>query len=218
MFEPRQGRPAAAPAGRGQEVANAATHGLSALLAVAATTILVGTAIRQATVWHVVSVSLFGASAVFLYLMSTLYHALPASRLKRVFKLLDHSAIYVLIAGTYTPFCLTVLRPTVGWWLFGLIWGIALAGLVSKPFLVGKLRFVSTLVYVVMGWIIVLAWKPLSAAAAPETLRALVAGGVLYTVGAGFYLIKNAAWSHPVWHCFVTAGTALHFLATLSLL
>jgi hemolysin III len=150
--------------------------------------------------------------------MSTLYHAIRAPRAKRVLKILDHSSIYALIAGTYTPFALTSLRPTVGWLVFGIVWGAAAIGISLKPFLAGRAKVLSTVAYVAMGWIIVFAWKPLVAAVDPTAIRFLVSGGVAYTAGALFYLIKGRAWSHPVWHLFVGAGATLHFFAVLSLL
>ena len=202
----------------GEEIANSITHGIGALLSVAGLVIMIVLAATRGTAWHVVSYAIFGVSSIMLYTMSTLYHAFPWPRVKRVFKVLDHSSIFFLIAGTYTPFCLTVLRPTVGWWVFGLIWGMAALGISLKPFLVGKLRVISTLAYVGMGWVIVLAWKSLVAAAPAEAITYLVLGGVAYTAGAGFYIIKNTVWSHPVWHLFVGAGTILHFFAVLALL
>lgn len=202
----------------GEEIANSITHGIGALLSVAGLVIMIVLAATRGTAWHVVSFTIFGVSSIMLYTMSTLYHAFPWPRVKRVFKVLDHSSIFFLIAGTYTPFCLTVLRPTVGWWVFGLIWGMAALGISLKPFLVGKLRVISTLAYVGMGWVIVLAWKSLVVAAPAEAITYLVWGGIAYTAGAGFYIIKNTVWSHPVWHLFVGAGTLLHFFAVLALL
>lgn len=204
--------------GLGEEIANSITHGIGALLSVAATVILVVLAAQHGSAWHVVSFAIFGFSSLMLYSMSTLYHALTNQRAKRVFKVLDHSAIFFLIAGTYTPFTLTILRPTVGWWIFGLVWGVAALGIALKPFLVGRWRVLSTLVYVALGWVVVFAWQPLQAAASPETIRYLILGGVLYTAGAGFYIVKNTVWSHPVWHGFVGAGTIMHFFSILSLL
>lgn len=202
----------------GEEIANAITHGIGALLSLAALVILVVVAGLRGSAWHVVSFAVFGASSIMLYTMSTLYHALPFPKAKHVFKILDHSAIFFLIAGTYTPFCLTILRPTVGWLVFGIVWGVAIVGIALKPFLVGRLRVVSTLIYVALGWVILFAWQPLRASASIETLRFLVLGGILYTVGAGFYIVKNTVWSHPVWHGFVGAGTIMHFFAILAIL
>jgi len=157
----------------------------------------------------------FAASMVLLYLASTLYHAIPHSRAKRVFKTLDHAAIYLLIAGTYTPFTLGVLRGAWGWTLFGLIWGLALTGVVLK--LAGGLRrpWMSTGLYVAMGWLVLVAIKPLWEAMPPWGMFWLVAGGVAYTGGVAFYAADHKPYAHFVWHLFVVAGTACHYVAVL---
>lgn len=202
----------------GEEIANAITHGLMSLLSIAGLVILIVQAAVRGNAWHVVSFTIFGFSAVLLFTMSTLYHAIKPPKAKRVLKVMDHASIYVLIAGTYTPFALTVLRPTIGWTVFGVVWGAAVIGISLKPFLAGKAKLVSTIAYVAMGWIIVFAWKYLAAAASVTAIRYLIAGGVAYTVGAVFYLIKGRVWSHPVWHLFVGAGALFHFIAVLNLL
>jgi len=202
----------------GEEIANAITHGVWSLLAIAGLVVLVVSAALRGDAWHVVSFAIFGASAVLLFTMSTLYHAISAPRAKRVLKVMDHSSIYALIAGTYTPFALTALRPTVGWTVFGIVWGAAAIGISLKPFLAGKAKVLSTIAYVAMGWIIVFAWKPLVAAVDARSIAYLIAGGIAYTVGAVFYLLKGRVWSHPVWHLFVGAGATLHFFAVLALL
>ncbi|MBN2875493.1 MAG: hemolysin III family protein [Spirochaetales bacterium] len=202
----------------GEEIANAITHGIWALLSVAGLVVLDVAAASRGDAWHVVSFTVFGASAILLFTMSTLYHAISAPRAKRVLKVLDHSSIYVLIAGTYTPFALTALRPTMGWWVFGVVWGAAAVGISLKPFLAGKLKLLSTISYVAMGWIIVFAWRDLVVAVNGTALRYLIAGGIAYTVGAGFYLIKHRSWSHPLWHLFVGAGVTLHFFSVMALL
>ncbi len=216
VLEPGSLSPARYPLG--QEIANAVTHCVWALLSMAGLVVLVVSAAVRGDAWHVVSFAVFGGSAVLLFTMSTMYHAIAAPRAKRVLKVLDHSSIYVLIAGTYTPFALTALRPTVGWLVFGIVWGAAAVGISLKPFLAGKARMLSTVSYVAMGWIIVLAWRPLVAAVDAGALRLLVAGGLAYTVGAAFYMVKGRVWSHPVWHLFVGAGATLHFFAVLALL
>jgi len=202
----------------GQEIANSITHGLGVLLSITGIVFLVISSVMRGTVWHVVSFSVFGVSSLMLYTMSTLYHAIPFAKAKKVLRVFDHASIYILIAGTYTPFALTILRPTVGWWIFGVIWGAAIIGIALKPFLLGKARFVSTVAYVLMGWVVVFAWKPLVAAANPTTLWFIVAGGIAYTAGSLFYLIKKTSWTHPVWHVFVAAGTVLHFFAVMAIL
>lgn len=187
-------------------------------MSIAGLVILVVSAASRGDAWYVVSFAIFGTSSVLLFTMSTLYHAISAPRAKRVLKVMDHSSIYALIAGTYTPFALTALRPTVGWTVFGIVWGAAVIGISLKPFLAGKAKLLSTIAYVAMGWIIVFAWKPLTAAVDSRSIGFLIAGGVAYTLGAAFYLLKGRAWSHPVWHLFVGAGVTLHFFAALALL
>ena len=216
VLEPVPLSPARYPLG--QEIANAITHGVWSLLAVAGLVVLIVSAATRGDAWYVVSFAIFGFSAVLLFTMSTLYHAISAPRAKRVLKVMDHSSIYALIAGTYTPFALTALRPTVGWVVFGIVWGAAAIGISLKPFLAGKAKALSTAAYVAMGVFIFFAWKPLVAAVDPVAIRFLVSGGVAYTVGAGFYLVKGRVWSHPVWHLFVGAGATLHFFAVLALL
>jgi hemolysin III len=202
----------------GEEIANAVTHGIGALLSIAGLVVLIVAAATRGNAWAVVSFTVFGSSAVLLYTMSTVYHAVSAPRAKNILEILDHSCIYLLIAGTYTPFALTVLRPSVGWWIFGVVWGSAVLGIAIKPFLVKRARFLSTLAYILMGWIVVFAWKPLNAAVGSTTIVYLVLGGLSYTVGAVFYLMKGRRWMHAVWHLFVLAGTTLHFFSVLSLL
>jgi hemolysin III len=202
----------------GQEIANAVTHGVFALLGVAGLVVLVVQAAMRGDIWAVVSFAVFGASAVLLFSMSTLYHAIRSPKAKRVFKVLDHSSIYVLIAGTYTPFALTALRSTVGWTVFGVVWGAAAVGISLKPFLAGKAKLLSTVAYVAMGWVVVFVWKPIVAAVDAVALGYMIAGGIAYTVGAAVYMIKGRAWSHALWHLFVGAGATLHFFAVLALL
>jgi hemolysin III len=202
----------------GQEIANAVTHGVFALLSVAGLVVLVVQAATRGDAWTVVSFAVFGVSAVLLFSMSTIYHAIKAPKAKRVLKVLDHASIYVLIAGTYTPFALTALRATVGWTVFGVVWGAALVGISLKPFLAGKAKLLSTIGYVAMGWIVVLVWKPLVAVVDTVAIRYLIAGGIAYTVGAMVYMIRGRAWSHALWHLFVGAGAMSHFFAVLALL
>ncbi len=216
VFEPVAASPARYPLG--EEIANAITHGVWSLLSIAGLVVLVVSAAVRGDAWYVVSFAVFGFSAVLLFTMSTLYHAIRAPRAKRVLKVMDHASIYALIAGTYTPFALTVLRPTVGWTVFGIVWGAAAIGISLKPFFAGRAKGLSTVTYVAMGWIIVFAWKPLVASAGADAVRFLIAGGLAYTVGAAFYMLKGRPWTHPVWHLFVGAGATLHFFAVLALL
>ena len=200
-----------------EEIANAITHGLGALLAIVALVILIVRAVLFApageTSYYVAAFSVFGFSMFFLYLMSTLYHSLLRTRAYPVFERLDHSAIYVLIAGTYTAYCLTALRGSVGWWIFGLIWALALAGISFYAVFGSRLRVISVFTYILMGWIIVLAANPLQASISRISWMLLLAGGVVYTAGALVYALKKIRWTHPVWHLFVLGGTVLHFFS-----
>lgn len=202
----------------GEEIANSVTHGLGALLAAASAAILVSKAAAKADALAVVAFALFGASLVLLFTASTVYHAVRAPRAKRRLEVLDHASIYALIAGTYTPFCLTALRGPLGWSLFAAVWGLAVAGIVFKIFFIDRFRLLSTLGYVLMGWLVVVALGPLKAALPGVSVALLVAGGILYTAGAAFYAMKRVPWFHPVWHVFVLGGAACHVLAALAIL
>lgn len=199
----------------GEEIANSVSHGVAFLAATAAAVVLVHSAARQDGTARIVGASVFAAAMVLLYLTSTLYHALPRNRAKRVFQVLDHTAIYLMIAGTYTPFTLGVLRGAWGWTLFGLVWGLALAGVVLTS--AGGVRYPKLRMglYLAMGWLILIAIKPLWLRVPSAGLFWLFAGGVAYTVGVVFYAAKRVRYSHFVWHLFVIAGTACHFVAVL---
>ena len=185
------------------------------LAAVAATPVLVLSAVRHGGAARIAGASVFAAAMVLLYLTSTLYHALPRNRAKRVFQVLDHAAIFLMIAGTYTPFTLGVLRGTWGWTLFGIVWGLAFGGVVLT--VAGGVRYpkLTTSLYLAMGWLIVVAIKPLWLRMPSEGLFWLLAGGIAYTVGVVFYAAKRVRYCHFVWHLFVIAGTACHFIAVL---
>jgi hemolysin III len=172
-------------------------------------------AVRRGGAADIVGASVFAATIVLLYLTSTLYHALPRNRAKRVFRVLDHGAIFLLIAGTYTPFTLGVLRGTWGWTLLGLVWGLAAAGVTLKA--VGGVRYpvVSTCLYLGMGWLVIIAARPLWLRMPPSGLLWLVAGGLAYTAGVAFFAAERIRYSHLIWHLFVLAGTACHFIAVL---
>jgi channel protein, hemolysin III family len=200
----------------GEEIANSVSHGVGLLAAVAAAPVLVVAAVQRGGAAGIVGASIFAATMVLLYLTSTLYHALPRNRAKRVFQVLDHGAIYLLIAGTYTPFTLGVLRGTWGWTLFGLVWGLALIGVVLKA--VGGVRYptLSTCLYLAMGWLALIAVKPLWLHVPMWGLFWLLTGGIAYTMGVAFFAAdKRVRYSHFVWHLFVIAGTACHFIAIL---
>lgn len=201
-----------------EEIANAITHGIGALLAIAALVLLIVFAVINGTVWHVVSFSIFGATLVLLYFASTLYHSLTHVRAKNLFHKFDHISIYLLIAGTYTPFCLTALRGWIGWTVFGIVWGCALIGATVKAISVGQRVRLSTILYVLMGWTIIIAIKPLYNSISLQSFLFLMGGGVSYTLGTIFYLRDQIKYNHSVWHVFVLGGSVLHFFSVMSLL
>lgn len=203
------------PQSPGEEIANSVSHGVGLLAGLAAIPVLVVSAVRRGGAAGIVGASVFAGTVVLLYLASTLYHALPGNRAKRVFRVLDHSAIFLLIAGTYTPFTLGVLRGAWGWTLFGLVWGVALAGVVLKA--VGGVRhpILSTCLYLGMGWLVLIAVRPLWLRVPPAGLLWLLAGGLAYTAGVAFFAAERLRYGHFVWHLFVLAGTACHFIAVL---
>lgn len=201
-----------------EEIANAIIHGVGVIFSIAALVILIVSSAIHGTAWHVVSFTLFGSSMVLLYLSSTLVHGFPAGRVKDFFEIMDHSAIYFFIAGTYTPFLFLVIKGTLGWTLFGIVWGLAIAGTVFKAFFVKRFLHTSTLLYVVMGWLMVLGWKPLLENVSSQGLLLLAIGGMLYTVGAVFYVWRGFTYHHAVWHVFVLAASILHFFAVMTLL
>lgn len=201
----------------GEEIFNSVTHGVGAGLAVAATVLLIVRAVLYAPAdgrgFYVTSFAIFGASLVVLYLMSTLYHALTPYGAKKIFAIFDHSSIYLLIAGTYTPFCLTTLRGSVGWVLFGIIWGLAVVGMTFYAIFGSRMRILSAITYVLMGWLVVFAFKPMVQNLNPLSLKLVLAGGVAYTVGCIFYALKKIKWLHCIWHIFVMFGSVFHFFA-----
>ena len=202
----------------GEEIANSVSHGAALLAAVAGTPFLVVGAVRHGDRLNVAGASIFAATMVLLYFTSMLYHALPVARVvKRLFQILDHSAIYLLIAGTYTPFTLGVLRGPWGWTLLALIWSMALAGVVLKAVAGTRFPRLSTAIYLAMGWIVVIAVKPMWQLMPGWGLFWLVAGGLAYTLGVVFYATDwRLRYGHFVWHLFVAAGTACHFIAVLN--
>ena len=200
----------------GEEIAHAITHGIGALLAIAGLAVLmVAAATRGEGAWQIVPCAIYGAAMVLMFTTSTLYHSFPWPRVKRVFRVLDHEMIFLMIAGSYTPFVLITLRGALGWTLFGVVWGIAAAGLVFQGFFTGRFKGASTALYVVMGWIIVFALKPLLDHMSPAGIRWLVAGGLCYTLGAVVYLFKRVPYHHVVWHVMVLAGSACHYVVVL---
>jgi hemolysin III len=199
---------------RGEELVNALLHGTGGLLAIAALVLLVVFAALHGSPWHVVSFTIYGASLVILYVSSTLYHGLPSRRAKRVFVVFDYCAIYLLIAGTYTPFTLVVLNGARGWTIFGIVWGLAAAGIVFKAIWIDKLRMLTLLLYILMGWIAVIDMGSVIRALPAGGLFWLALGGILYTVGTVFFMMK-VKFAHAVWHIFVLAGSISHFFCVI---
>ena len=199
-----------------EEIANSISHGIGLVAALAATPSLIRHAERSGDSGFIVGVSLFAATMVLLYLASTLYHALPAGKAKRVFRVIEHSAIYLLIAGTYTPFTLGVLRGAWGWTLLGLVWCLAVAGVTLKVFNRMSHPILSTGLYLLMGWLILIAIKPLYARVPLSGLHWIAAGGAAYTIGVAFFAADaRLHYGHFIWHLFVMAGTACHYFAVL---
>lgn len=199
----------------GEEVANSITHGLGLLLAIAGTVILIINASIHGDTSNVVGASIFGATMIILYLTSTLYHALPRSKAKNVFRLLDHGAIFLLIAGTYTPFTLGVLSGKLGWTLFAMEWALALTGVFLKTFTGLKYSRLEKGLYLAMGWLVIIATKPLYEGVGLAGIMLILAGGLCYTLGMPFYVAKERKFTHLVWHLFVIAGTVCHFFAVM---
>lgn len=205
----------------GEEIASAITHGLGVIFSIVALTLLIVFAALKGTAWHVVSVSIYGATLVILYTMSTLYHAFTKEKTKWLFKIFDHASIYLLIAGTYTPFTLIILRNdgSLGWTLFGFIWGCAIIGILISSFFVGKYKYITSACSLIMAWSIIFAMNPLIAKFTELGIRPalywLIAGGLAYTLGVVFYVMKKVPYFHPIWHLFVLAGSICHFISIL---
>jgi len=199
----------------GEEIANSITHGVGIGLSIAALVILVVLASKRGDAWRIVSFSIYGATLVLLYLSSTLYHSFVNPKIKNIFRILDHSAIYLLIAGSYTPITLTFMRGTWGWTLFGIIWGIALGGITITTLLLDKLKALLVLSYVAMGSIIVIAFKPMIQTVPRGMIIWLFIGGACYLLGIVFYVWKKLPYHHPIWHLFVLGGSISHFLGVL---
>ena len=199
----------------GEEIANSITHGIGAGLSIAALVILVVFAALQGDAWKIVSFSIYGVSLFALYLTSTLYHSFTNPKLKQFFHVLDHSAIFLLIAGTYTPILLISMRGVLGWILFGLIWALALGGIVFKIFFFEKFKMLSVLFYVGMGWLVVIAGKPVLEMVPTSVNLWLLIGGIFYTAGVVFYVTKKIPFQHGIWHLFVLCGSVSHFFGML---
>jgi len=196
-----------------EEAINVITHGIGLILSIPAVVLLIVYASIDGTVWHIASSCIYGSTLIVLYLASTTYHGSKKPELRKKLNVFDHSAIYLLIAGTYTPFLLVTLHGSWGWSLFGVVWGFAFIGILMKIFFSSRYKIISALAYVAMGWIIVIAIKPLINNLDPSGLKWLIAGGLSYTIGAALYVIKKIPYNHAIFHVFVLGGSFAHWMA-----
>ena len=194
-----------------EEITHAVTHGIGVILSIAGLSWMLYVSIVASDAWRIVASAVYGTTLIVLFLASTVYHSMYASRHREIFKLLDHCAIYLLIAGTYTPFLLVAMRSDTGWWLFGTVWALATAGIVKKLWFRHRFPKLSLASYLVLGWLIVVAAPQMAEAIGPNGMAWLVAGGVSYSVGAIFYALDRMPFNHAVWHVFVLAGGVCHF-------
>ena len=199
----------------GEEVAHALTHGFGVVLAIVGLTVLVARSAVYGNTWHVTVSAIFGATLVLMYAASTLFHSIPLPRAKHILRVIDHSSIYLLIAGTYTPFTLVTLHGPLGWSMFGLTWGLAAAGVVFKIYSTGRYEKLSLFIYLAMGWCIVIAVKPLMHALPIGGLALLLLGGLSYSFGVIFYVWERLRYHHAIWHAFVLGGSVLQYFAVL---
>ena len=197
----------------GEEIINSITHGIGALLSIVALVVLIIVAGKYGDIWHLVSFSIYGSTLILLYLSSTLYHSFSNPKIKNLFARFDHISIFLLIAGTYTPILLTSIRGIWGWTLFGIIWGMALTGAIIRSIYLHKFRKLMVAIYMVMGWMAVVAGKQIYLSLPSISLTFLVLGGVAYSIGVIFYMWRNLPYGHGIWHLFVLAGSILHFFA-----
>ena len=198
-----------------EELANSVTHGIGLMFSLVGFIVLLVLAVMRGSAWHVAGCAIYGSTLVCLYTASMLYHGIQSLRLKRALKVFDHSAIYLLIAGTYTPFLLVNLRGAWGWTLLSIVWGLAMAGIIFKFWFVDHFQILSTVVYLLMGWLALIAVKPLLGLVPTGGLIWLMAGGLMYTAGVVFYAWKRVPYNHVIWHVFVMAGSACHYFAVL---
>ncbi len=199
----------------GEEIFNSITHGIGTLLSIAALVLLIVFAVGRGDVWHIVSFSIYGSTLVLLYLASTLYHSFTREKVKNLFARFDHAAIFLLIAGTYTPFLLTVIRGPLGWTLFGIIWGVAITGVVIRSIYLTRFRKFMVGLYLAMGWMFVAAVGPMIKNLSFISIMFLFLGGILYSAGVIFYVKRNLKYGHGIWHLFVLAGSIMHFFAVI---
>jgi hemolysin III len=200
---------------KAEEFANFITHGIGFILSIGGLSVLVALACLKGSGPHIVSCAIFGSTLVLLYGASTLYHAFKKSKANRVFKTIDHSCIYLLIAGTYTPFVIVTLHGTLGWTLLAIVWAAALCGIFFKVFFVYRFKILSTILYLIMGWMAVVAIKPLVNSMPAGGVWLIAAGGLLYSLGVVFYIWNRLPFNHSIWHLFVMGGSTCHFLAVL---
>jgi hemolysin III len=198
-----------------EEIWNSITHGIGTGLAIAGLTLLVVLAAIHGDSWRIVSFSIYGSTLVLLYLASTLYHSIQIPKVKRVLQVLDHAAIYLLIAGTYTPFLLVNMRGRLGWTLFGVVWGLALLGIAFRTIFVGRFEKLAVAGYVLMGWLMVVGFKEMKLAVPSGGVALILAGGITYTVGVIFFAWRKLPYNHAIWHLFVLGGSICHFFAIL---
>ncbi len=217
-FWPRRHKQANEFYTNGEEVINSLTHGAGAVFGLVALVVLVVMALNRGTGWHVAGYSIYGVTLILLFLASSVYHAVQHTRLRPVFRRIDHAAIYIFIAGCYTPFALIALRGTAGWVMLGLIWGMALAGVLFKIWFINRWVVLSTLAYIAMGWLGIIMFPQLAGAIPTYGVVLLVVGGVVYTAGVLFYALDRIPYNHAIWHLFVLGGSICHFVAIYSLL
>jgi hemolysin III len=198
-----------------EEIFNGITHGIGALVSIAALVLLIVFSSIYGNLSHIISCTIFGFTLVLLYTASTLYHSFQKPKLKHLFKIFDHSCIYVLIAGTYTPFMLVTIRGVLGWSMFALVWSLTVIGVVFKVFFIHRFNIISTIAYILMGWIIIIAIKPLFQTLPGGGLVLLICGGLAYTLGTVFYAWKKLPFNHAIWHLFVLTGSVCHFFAVM---
>ncbi|HDR05804.1 MAG TPA: hemolysin D [Candidatus Marinimicrobia bacterium] len=198
---------------KAERLADSITHGMGVLLSIAALVLLIVIASMRGNAWNVVSFTIFGSSLIILYLASTLFHSISHPAINRILQRIDHSAIYILIAGSYTPFLLGPLRGAWGWTIFGIIWGLAILGILYKTFYFHRFTKLSTLIYIVMGWLVVIIFRQLLVSLSTATLILLVSGGLSYTFGTIFYSWERLPFNHAIWHLFVLGGSVCHFFA-----
>ena len=198
-----------------EEIIHAITHGVGVLLSIAGLSWMLYVSIGADDPWRIAASAIYGATLITLFLASTVYHSMFRSRHRDIFKLLDHCAIYLLIAGTYTPFVLVAMRTDTGWWLFGIIWALATAGIVKKLWLRHRFPKIALASYLAMGWLCVVAAPQIAAAIGPNGMAWLFAGGLSYTVGAIFYALDRIPYNHAVWHVFVLLGGVCHFFSII---